>query len=84
MLCPTFGAQFKYELNWHTLAKNRMLFCQGVISFLKRDIGACKYASKRLKAGCASYTQRARAVCFVPVMQKMQINRDFPLYPTFA
>ena len=36
----------------------------------KRGISACKYASKRLKASCASYTQRARAACFVPVMQK--------------
>ena len=50
----------------------------------KRGIGACKYTSKRLKASCASYTQRARAACFVPVMQKMQINRDFPLSPVGA
>ena len=28
------------ELNWHTLAKNRTLFCQGVISFHKRCTGA--------------------------------------------
>ena len=29
---------------------------------------AGKYASQLLKASCASYTQRARSACFVPVM----------------
>ena len=40
---------------------------------------AGKYASQLLKASCASYTQRARSAYFVPVMRKMQNNRDFPL-----
>ena len=47
----------------------------------ERGTAACKYASKLLKTSCASYTQRASSACFVPVMQKMQINRDFPLSP---
>ena len=56
------------QLAWRT--------CQLRCVHKKRGIGACKYASKRLKASCASYTQRARSACFVPVMQKMQINRE--------
>ena len=49
-----------------------------------QDTAACKYASKLLKTGCASYAQRACSACFVPVLQKMQINRDFPLSRDFV
>ena len=69
-----------YDKNWQTLVTNRSIFCQGVIRFLKRCTGACKYASKRLKADVAAQPKGCSA-CFVPVLQKMQINRLFTLSP---
>ena len=53
-----------YDKNRHTLAKNRLIFCQGAIRFFKLCTGACKYASKRLKADSAAQP-RGCSVCFV-------------------
>ena len=61
------------------ISQESLVFLSRCHQASQRCIGACKYASKRLKASCASYAQRACSACFVPVLQKMQINRLFTL-----
>ena len=50
-----------------------------VCSVMVHGTAACKYVNKLHKTGSASYAQRACSACFVPVLQKMQINRLFTL-----
>ena len=67
------------ELNRHTLAKNRTLFCQGVITVSQEMHRSLQIRKQAAQNRLRKLRQRACSACFVPVNQKMQINLLFTL-----
>ena len=71
--CPCLG-YFR-----HTLAKNRTLFCQGVITFSQKMHRSWQIRQPAPQSKLRELRQRARSACFVPVIRKTQNNRNFTL-----
>ena len=83
VLCDMVIRWYDLLQYWQCLAPQSTSEYEGQ-RLIEHGTAACKYASKLLKTGCASYTERARSACFVPVMQHilLQVIRYEPRFLT--
>ena len=82
--CPSSRSKWHCELPFrHRLSMFRLFQAQGVISFLKRCTGAGN-GQPAPQGKLRKQSPRVCSACFVPVMQKRQINLLFTFSPYFV